>query len=72
MKRGFSKNEALLSSEISEVGEDSFEDSVLEEPFVVSLSNESEELFDKEKPSGETKSFSNQNVLFDLFNLPYP
>jgi hypothetical protein len=71
-KRGFSKNEALLSSEISEVGEDSFEDSISEESFVVSLSYESEELFDKKISSGETKSFSNQNVCFDLFNLPLP
>jgi hypothetical protein len=40
LKRGFSKIEALLSSEISEVGEDSFEDSVSEESFFDSLSDE--------------------------------
>jgi len=72
LKRGFSKNEALLSSEIFEVGEYYFGDSVSEESFVVSLSNESKELFDKDMSSRETKSFSNQNVCFDLFNLPLP
>jgi hypothetical protein len=57
LKRGFSKNEVLLSSEISEVGKDTFEDLVSEESFVVSLSDESKELFDKEMSSGVTKSF---------------
>jgi hypothetical protein len=65
LKIRFSKNEAFLSYEISEVGEDSFEDSISEESFVVSLSYESEELFDKEMSSGETNYFSNQNVCID-------
>jgi hypothetical protein len=72
LKRGFPKNDALPSSEISEVGEDSFEYFLSEESFEVSLADESEELLDKEMSSGETKSFSNQNVFFDLFNLPLP
>jgi hypothetical protein len=47
LKRGFSKNEALLSSKVSEFGDDSFEDLVLEESFFVSLSDESKEISDK-------------------------
>jgi hypothetical protein len=41
LKRGFSKNEALLSPEVFEVGEDSFEVLVSEDSFVVSLSYDS-------------------------------
>jgi hypothetical protein len=52
--------------------QDTFEDSVSEEYFVDSLSDESEELFVKEMSSGVTKSFSNQNDCFYLLNLPLP
>jgi hypothetical protein len=47
LKRGFSKNEALLSSKVYKFGDDSFEDLVLEEFFFVSLSYESKEISDK-------------------------
>ena len=42
LKRGFSKTNTLLSSEVSEFGEDYFEVSVLEDSFEVSLTKESE------------------------------
>jgi hypothetical protein len=45
---------------------------VSKESFVVSLLEESEELFDKEMSSKETKNFSNQNIWIDLLNLPLP